>query len=155
MSIPKFDIAVIGGGIIGMSTAMALTERVRGSLVVLEAEADLATHQSGRNSGVIHSGLYYLPGSDKARACTAGREQLYRFEGQPGGDGGGEDTAGAVGVLGVDAVGSKLVDSPVGPQNVNGTQRWFSFVGSVGRVRGIARATARGSLGFRRGRGLI
>ncbi len=79
MSIPTFDVAVIGGGIIGMSTAMALTGGGCRSLIVVEAEADLATHQSGRNSGVIHSGLYYKPGSSKARNCTAGREELYRF----------------------------------------------------------------------------
>ena len=71
---PRYDVAVIGGGIVGIATAHALCERLRGSLVVLEAEAKLAGHQSGHNSGVIHSGLYYKPGSLKARNCVEGRE---------------------------------------------------------------------------------
>ncbi len=73
------DIAVIGGGIIGTATAMALLRQYRVSLVLLEAEEQLAAHQSGRNSGVIHAGLYYRPGSLKARYCVEGREALYRF----------------------------------------------------------------------------
>jgi (S)-2-hydroxyglutarate dehydrogenase len=75
----RYDVAVIGGGIVGMATAMALTARSRLSLVVLEAEDRLAPHQTGNNSGVIHSGLYYKPGSQKARTCVEGREALYRF----------------------------------------------------------------------------
>lgn len=71
------DVVVIGGGIVGVATAMALAARVRVRL--LEAEDSLAAHQTGHNSGVIHSGLYYTPGSLKARLCTAGRETLYRF----------------------------------------------------------------------------
>lgn len=74
-----FDVAVIGGGIVGVATAMTLTLRSRHTVVVLEAEGRLAAHQSGRNSGVIHSGLYYRPGSQKAKHCVAGREALYRF----------------------------------------------------------------------------
>lgn len=73
------DVAVIGGGIVGMATAMAVLSRRRVSLAVLEKEDHLAAHQTGNNSGVIHSGLYYKPGSLKARNCTAGREALYRF----------------------------------------------------------------------------
>jgi L-2-hydroxyglutarate oxidase len=79
---PDFDVAVVGGGIVGMATASALlsaADRRRPSLVVLEAEDRLAAHQSGRNSGVIHSGLPYAPGSLKARLATAGRERMYRF----------------------------------------------------------------------------
>jgi L-2-hydroxyglutarate oxidase len=76
---PRYDVAVIGGGIIGIATAAALCERMRRSLVVLEAEARLAGHQSGHNSGVIHSGLYYKPGSLKARNCVEGRDLMYRF----------------------------------------------------------------------------
>lgn len=74
-----FQVAVIGGGIVGVATARALTERGVDSLVVLEAEPELAAHQSGHNSGVIHSGLYYRPGSLKARNCVAGREAMYSF----------------------------------------------------------------------------
>jgi L-2-hydroxyglutarate oxidase len=75
----RHDIAIIGGGIVGTATAMALVERTRASVVVLETEDRLAAHQTGHNSGVIHSGLYYKPGSLKARNCVAGREALYRF----------------------------------------------------------------------------
>jgi L-2-hydroxyglutarate oxidase len=74
-----YDIAVIGGGIVGLATALKLVERGVRSIVVLEAEDRLATHQTGHNSGVIHSGLYYRPGSLKARLCVAGREALYTF----------------------------------------------------------------------------
>jgi L-2-hydroxyglutarate oxidase len=73
------DIAIIGGGIVGMATAMALSADRRERLTVLEAEDHLAAHQTGHNSGVIHSGLYYKPGSQKARNCAEGRELLYRF----------------------------------------------------------------------------
>lgn len=76
----KYDVAVIGGGIVGAATAMTLLESVPGlSLVLLEKEPRLAAHQTGHNSGVIHSGLYYRPGSLKAQNCTAGREALYAF----------------------------------------------------------------------------
>ena len=74
-----YDIAVVGGGIVGMATAMSVLARRRVSVVVLEKEDHLAAHQTGNNSGVIHSGLYYKPGSLKARNCTAGRDALYRF----------------------------------------------------------------------------
>jgi L-2-hydroxyglutarate oxidase len=70
--------AVIGGGIVGIATALALAERGYAP-VVLEAEDGLARHQTGHNSGVIHSGLYYKPGSLKARMCRAGLEAMYRF----------------------------------------------------------------------------
>jgi L-2-hydroxyglutarate oxidase len=73
------DIAVIGGGIVGLATAMALAERPGTRVVVLEAEDRLAAHQTGHNSGVIHSGLYYAPGSLKARLCAEGRDAMYRF----------------------------------------------------------------------------
>jgi (S)-2-hydroxyglutarate dehydrogenase len=73
----RYDVGIIGGGIVGMATAMALAPRCR--VVVLEAEPRVAAHQTGNNSGVIHSGLYYNPGSLKARNCVEGREALYRF----------------------------------------------------------------------------
>lgn len=73
------DIAIIGGGIVGLATAMALSSRPGRSLVVLEAEDRLAAHQTGHNSGVVHSGLYYKPGSAKAVHCVDGRLALMRF----------------------------------------------------------------------------
>ncbi|HEX4125595.1 MAG TPA: L-2-hydroxyglutarate oxidase [Tepidisphaeraceae bacterium] len=75
----SFDVAVIGGGAVGLATAMALLGRRPIRLVVLEAEDKLAAHQTGHNSGVIHSGLYYKPGSLKARLCIEGREAIYAF----------------------------------------------------------------------------
>jgi len=74
-----FDVAVIGGGIVGTATAMAILRRHAISLALIEKEDRLAAHQTGNNSGVIHSGLYYKPGSLKARNCTVGRAALYRF----------------------------------------------------------------------------
>jgi (S)-2-hydroxyglutarate dehydrogenase len=75
----RYDVVIIGGGIVGLATAMALKSGSQSSLVVLEAENRLAQHQSGHNSGVIHSGLYYKPGSLKAQNCVVGREAMYRF----------------------------------------------------------------------------
>ena len=75
----KYDLLVVGGGIVGLATAFALTRTPGRRVLVLEAEAGLAGHQTGHNSGVIHSGLYYRPGSLKAQNCAAGREALYRF----------------------------------------------------------------------------
>ncbi len=80
----RFDTAIIGGGIVGMATAMALVKDGSSSVVVLEAEDRLAAHQSGHNSGVIHAGLYYRPGSLKTRLCVEGREAMYRFCAQHG-----------------------------------------------------------------------
>ncbi len=74
-----YDVAIIGGGIVGLATAMALTEGRSLSLIVLEAEDHVAAHQTGHNSGVIHSGLYYKPGSLKALNCVNGRKQMYAF----------------------------------------------------------------------------
>ena len=71
------DIIIVGGGIIGLGTALALAGRT--SVVIIEAEREIAQHQTGHNSGVIHSGLYYKPGSAKALNCAAGRELMYRF----------------------------------------------------------------------------
>lgn len=74
-----FDAAVVGGGIVGLATAMALSKQHGLSVVVLEAEDRLARHQTGNNSGVIHSGLYYKPGSLKAKLCAEGRDAMYQF----------------------------------------------------------------------------
>ncbi len=74
-----YDVAIIGGGIVGSATALALSARGDKRIAVLEAEDGLARHQTGHNSGVVHSGLYYKPGSLKARLCVDGREAMYRF----------------------------------------------------------------------------
>jgi L-2-hydroxyglutarate oxidase LhgO len=76
----SYDIAIIGGGIVGLAVARALNERAPAlRIVVLEKERRLASHQTGHNSGVVHSGLYYAPGSHKARLCLEGRMLLLDF----------------------------------------------------------------------------
>jgi L-2-hydroxyglutarate oxidase len=76
----KYDFCVIGGGIVGLATAMKLLELNPGaSLVLLEKERELATHQTGHNSGVIHSGIYYAPGSLKADLCRRGERATKEF----------------------------------------------------------------------------
>ena len=75
-----YDLTIIGGGILGLATALKITAvHPRLRLLLLEKEPDLARHQTGNNSGVIHSGLYYRPGSLKARTCVAGRRELIQF----------------------------------------------------------------------------
>ena len=75
----SFDIIVIGGGIIGTATALSLQNNSKTKILLIEAEKELAYHQTGNNSGVIHSGIYYKPGSLKAKNCAEGRELLYDF----------------------------------------------------------------------------
>ncbi|MEJ6685957.1 MAG: L-2-hydroxyglutarate oxidase [Crocinitomicaceae bacterium] len=76
----KFDIAVIGGGIVGAATFYKLQKRNPNLVIALfEKEEALAEHQTGHNSGVIHSGLYYTPGSLKAKNCIEGRHELVAF----------------------------------------------------------------------------
>ncbi len=75
-----FDIVVIGGGIIGLASAYKIQRHHPDiSIAVLEKEGQLAAHQTGHNSGVIHSGLYYKPGSNKAKTCAKGRKELVAF----------------------------------------------------------------------------
>jgi len=79
------DVLIIGGGIVGLATAYNLNQQHPGLRVtVLEKEAGLARHQTGHNSGVLHSGVYYKPGSLKALNCRAGRQAMLAFCDQEG-----------------------------------------------------------------------
>jgi 2-hydroxyglutarate dehydrogenase len=76
----RYDVAIIGGGILGLATARSLVRKhPRLKVVVLEREPDVGRHQTGHNSGVIHAGIYYEPGSLKARLCVSGAQQMYAF----------------------------------------------------------------------------
>jgi len=76
----KIELTVVGGGIIGLATAYQYTQRLPGRrVVVLEKESTVAEHQTGRNSGVLHSGIYYKPGSLKAITCRAGKKAMEAF----------------------------------------------------------------------------
>ncbi len=76
----EFDVIIIGGGIVGLATALALSDQCpQLSLAVLEKESRLASHQTGHNSGVIHAGIYYKPGSYKARLCVEGVRLMKAF----------------------------------------------------------------------------
>ena len=76
----RYDVTIVGGGIVGLATALALTERAPAlRLLVLEKEHEWAHHQTGHNSGVIHSGIYYKPGSLKAVMAKAGAAAMVEF----------------------------------------------------------------------------
>lgn len=76
----QFDIAIVGGGIVGAATFYKVIKRnPHLSVILIEKEGELADHQTGHNSGVIHSGLYYKPGSKKAINCVKGRKELVKF----------------------------------------------------------------------------
>jgi len=76
----QYDIVVVGGGIVGLATARELTQRYPGkTIAVIEKEPQIAVHQSGHNSGVIHAGIYYKPGSLKARLCVAGHDAVIDY----------------------------------------------------------------------------
>ncbi len=76
----EFDLAIVGGGIVGLATALALRDRFpRLRLAILEKEGRVGAHQSSHNSGVIHAGIYYRPGSHKARLCAEGARLLVEF----------------------------------------------------------------------------
>ena len=74
----KFDYIVIGAGIVGLSTALKLQEANK-KVLILEKEKSPGLHQSGRNSGVLHSGIYYKPNSFKSNLCIRGRELMLEF----------------------------------------------------------------------------
>ena len=81
----ELDVVVVGAGLVGLATAMSLLERRPDlRLAVLEKEERIASHQSGHNSGVLHAGLYYAPGSLKARLCREGRQALIAFADEHG-----------------------------------------------------------------------
>ena len=76
----QYDVIIVGGGIVGLATAYQLGSKwPNKSILIVEKEDRVAAHQSGRNSGVIHSGIYYVPGSLKATNCFAGRTALIEF----------------------------------------------------------------------------
>jgi L-2-hydroxyglutarate oxidase len=76
----QVNVAIIGAGIVGLATGLELTSRFPGiSLAVIDKESAVASHQSSHNSGVIHSGIYYKPGSLKAKLCVEGSQALLRF----------------------------------------------------------------------------
>ncbi len=76
----RFDIAIIGGGIVGVASAYKIQKNhPKLKILLVEKEDKLSAHQTGHNSGVIHSGLYYTPGSHKARNCMTGREEIVAF----------------------------------------------------------------------------
>lgn len=80
MSNTSFDVIIVGGGIVGLATAFKLTQKhPTKKILVLEKEKEVAVHQTSHNSGVIHSGIYYKPGSYKAVNCVAGRRELVQF----------------------------------------------------------------------------
>jgi (S)-2-hydroxyglutarate dehydrogenase len=80
LALMTYDIAVVGGGIVGLSFAMqAMDQFPRLKIVVLEKESAIARHQTGHNSGVIHSGVYYKAGSLKAKLCVAGAREMVTF----------------------------------------------------------------------------
>ncbi|MBC8480040.1 MAG: L-2-hydroxyglutarate oxidase [Actinobacteria bacterium] len=74
----KYDYVIVGGGIVGLSTALKLQEANK-KVLILEKEKAVGTHQSGRNSGVLHSGIYYKPNSFKSNLCIRGRELMLEF----------------------------------------------------------------------------
>lgn len=81
----RFDLVVVGGGIVGLATTLQLLRRLPDlRVVILEKEPEVAMHQSGHNSGVLHAGLYYVPGSLKARLCTEGKAAMEAYATEKG-----------------------------------------------------------------------
>ncbi|UMM33984.1 hypothetical protein L5515_007255 [Caenorhabditis briggsae] len=80
VELPKYDLVIVGGGIVGCATArQLLIEKPNLKIALVEKEKELAVHQSGHNSGVIHAGIYYTPGSLKAKLCVEGLDLSYEF----------------------------------------------------------------------------
>ncbi|MBA3809271.1 MAG: L-2-hydroxyglutarate oxidase [Solirubrobacterales bacterium] len=76
----RCDLAIVGGGIVGLAVAREMLARnPQASVCVLERESEIGTHQTGHNSGVIHAGVYYVPGSLKARLCVEGAREMYEY----------------------------------------------------------------------------
>src|SRR5215208_6785989 len=75
----RAEILIIGGGIIGLTLARELLRAGKSGIVVLEKESELGKHASGRNSGVLHAGIYYAPDSAKARTCLAGNKLMRAY----------------------------------------------------------------------------
>src|SRR3990167_5942249 len=79
MSFKTYDFVVVGGGIVGLTIARALALKRLGSVCVLEKEKKLGVHSSGRNSGVLHAGIYYPPDSLKAKVCVSGARRMFDY----------------------------------------------------------------------------
>ncbi|HEX5852863.1 MAG TPA: FAD-dependent oxidoreductase, partial [Solirubrobacteraceae bacterium] len=76
----RCDLTIVGGGIVGLAVARELLRRhPHATVCVLEREREIGTHQTGHNSGVIHAGVYYAPGSLKARLCVEGAREMYEY----------------------------------------------------------------------------
>src|SRR5215218_274767 len=75
-----YDVAIVGGGIVGLATAREILQRAPHlKLILIEKEFGLAHHQTGHNSGVLHTGIYYAPGSLKAKTCVTGRQMMVEY----------------------------------------------------------------------------
>jgi L-2-hydroxyglutarate oxidase LhgO len=79
MTAEPADVAVVGAGIVGLATAWQTTRRRPALQVVVDKESDLARHQSSHNSGVLHAGIYYGPGSLKPRLCRRGKDMIKKY----------------------------------------------------------------------------